>query len=627
MKMLLTTLNTKFIHTSLSVRYLYQSVKDLGRCDVMEFTINDNIENIFSSVYKNRYDIIGFSCYIWNIEKTLKVCSNLKKADPDVRIILGGPEVSFDSIALMKEYDFIDYIIEGEGESALRKLALYLRGNYEEKDQLEMIGDVDFKENTDRNIKESMDSIINIGDIDSLIYRSKIMPDYPSEYVPDSNGRFIIRNKKSKDLDLSQVRSPYLDSTRKDFENKIVYYETSRGCTFNCDYCLSSVTKGVRFFPLDMVRKDLKHLVDLGVKQIKFVDRTFNSHKEKTLEIIRYLIEIDDKKINFHFEITAHMLDEKMMDILKDARPGLFQFEIGVQSTNPKTIKAVNRVDNFEVLSEKVKTISSYKNIHQHLDLIAGLPYEDLVSFKKSFNDVFMLRPDMLQMGFLKMLKGSPIRENSEKYGYVYREYPPYEYISNDFISASETLYLKDIEDLVDSYYNSGLYRYSADYLYTNYYKENPFGLFEDLLSFKEKNIPDGAVSRDKAFQILYDFHNYISGSDDSFFAELLKLDYLLMGRNRVIPEFLKGNSKRPDQKKIIEICETADIQSFFDMNGIHPMQIIKNLHAEIFSYDILSYINEGRSHIEENIMLLFDYSGAKDYMEKVKFTGGKYEI
>lgn len=624
MKMLLTTLNTKFIHTSLSVRYLYQSVKDICSCDIMEFTINDNLENIFSSIYKNNYDFIGFSCYIWNIEKILKICSNLKKADPSIRIILGGPEVSFDSIALMEEHDFIDYIIEGEGESALRKLVFFLQRYYEKKDQSEMINEIEIKGDTDKNIEESPDGNIEIGDIDSLIYRS---PDYPCESDSNRSGGFIIRNKKSMALDLSLISSPYKDSIMEDFENKIVYYETSRGCTFNCDYCLSSVTKGVRFFSLETVKEDLKHLVDLGVKQIKFVDRTFNSHKEKTLEIMKYLIAIDNRKINFHFEITAHMLDEKMLDLLKDVRPGLFQFEIGVQSTNPKTIKAVSRVDNFDVLSEKVKKVSSYNNIHQHLDLIAGLPYEDISSFRKSFNDVFNLKPDMLQLGFLKMLKGSPIRDQAERYGYVYRDYPPYEFISNDHISASETLYLKDIEDLVDSYYNSGLYRYSIDYIYTNQYKENPFGMFEDLRSFKLRTIPEGAVSRDKAFRILFDFHKSISDKDDAFFAELLKLDYLLMGRNRVIPEFLKGKSIKPDQKKVIEICERPDIQTYFEMDGMHPMQIIKNLHAEIFTYDLLGYINDGKSRIQENIILLFDYSGAKDYMDKVKFTGGKYEI
>ncbi len=434
MKILFTTLNSKFIHTNLAIKYLSKCWKNFD-VTTKEYTINEDVEQIFFDILSKGYDMVAFSCYIWNIEQTLVLAQNLKKVRPEMKILFGGPEASFEVQELMTKNPCIDIVVAGEGEEAMLKMS--------------------------EIAWENLDELLEIPNLylrkgDEILHRS----------IEKSLDRAMVTQ------DLSIVPLAYEDATSESIENKIVYYETSRGCTYNCSYCLSATSKGIRYFDKERVFGELKKLVELGAQQIKFVDRTFNADPKRAAELVDFLMQIDDGKINFHFEITAHLLQQELLDKIKNARVGLFQFEIGVQSTNPKTLKAVHRADQFGLLSENVRQVQSYGNIHQHLDLIAGLPYEGKERFIQSFNDVFELQPDALQMGFLKMLKGSPIYYQAEEFGYVFRSYPPYEILYNEFISATELMELKQVEEILDRYYNKGRYKNSMRYLYSFFCKK-----------------------------------------------------------------------------------------------------------------------------------------------------------
>ena len=421
MKTILTTLNSKYIHTALSIRYLKSYSQDITDIDLMEFTINQNVDFIAGEIYKRNPDIIGFSTYIWNRDKTLKVCETIKLVYPDVKIILGGPEVYFDGQDLMVEHWYIDFIVYGEGEITFKELLESI-----------LMGKKDY-------------SYIN-----GLIYRK---------------GDSIIQNPPRKLIkNLDSIPSPY-SFIGDEFKNKIVYLVSSRGCPFNCQFCLSSTIKGVRYFSLDRVKEDLEKLIDAKVKQVKFVDRTFNANKEYAMEIMNFIMEKDPHNMNFHFEVTAHLLDDDMLKFLKRAKEGLFQFEIGVQSTNVKTLEAIGRKTNLPKLKKVTEEIKSYNNIHQHLDLIAGLPYEDYDSFKDSFNYVYEIKPEKIQLGFLKLLKGSGLRNKRGKYGFKFLDSPPYEVLETNYISYEEMLKLKGIEDLVEKYYNEGYFEHSIEYI------------------------------------------------------------------------------------------------------------------------------------------------------------------
>ena len=465
MKILLTTLNSKFIHTNLAIRYIKESIKDLIDVDLREYTINNQLDYILKDIYLKDYDAVFFSTYIWNVYDIVKICENLKKVKPNLIIGLGGPEVSYDSEEAMEKYQFVDYILRDEGEMVMRDLVKYFRGE------------------------------MSIEDVDGITYRQ--------------DGK-IIRNKTRellKDLDL--IPSPYENLDVKEYENRIVYYETSRGCPFNCQYCLSSAIKGLRYFSIDRVKRDLKNLIDARVSQIKFIDRTFNANKKFAKEIMEFLMENDNGYTTYHFEVTAHLLDDDMLEFLKDCKEGLFQFEIGVQTTNQEALDAVGRRDDFEKLSYVVKTIESYQNIHQHLDLIAGLPYEGYDSFEKSFNDVFGLQIEQLQLGFLKMIKGTGMRARAEEFEYKYKDYAPYEVLSNKFISYDEILKLKDIEDILERYYNSNNFSLSVKYIIENYYSESAFKFFEEFAIYFDKNgYFDVAQGKNQLYKILLDFYN-----------------------------------------------------------------------------------------------------------------------
>lgn len=563
MKILLTTLNSKYIHSALSLKYIYNNIVDINdiSVNVKEYTINENLQDIFADILSDTYDLIAFSCYIWNIEYIIKLCNDIKIANEDVKILLGGPEVSYESYEFMLRHKFADFIIRDEGEVIFRK---FVKSYIQDK---------------------------NFSNIPSFLYRE--------------NGK-IIENEYEPPIDnLALIRGAYDIFNENDIKDKIVYYETSRGCSYSCAYCLSSITKKVRFFPYEKVISDIKKIVDAGAKQIKFVDRTFNFDKNRTSDIIRYLCSIDNGKINFHFEITAHILQDDLLDILKNVRQGLFQFEIGVQSTNKETIKSVNRVDNFEKIKEKVIKIKSFGNIHQHLDLIVGLPYEDIKSLKKSFNDVMNLRPDNLQLGFLKVLKGSPIKEMTNEYKIKYREYSPYEVISTKFISYKEVIMVKHMEEMLEDYYNSMTYNYSLDYVF-DVFDGDYFDFFKKFSEFKINNYYNKNLSRDTRFLLLYEFIKSIFDNDKlRVFKEFLRFDFLLMGRNRNIPEFLLGTSIDSITKKTI-------ITEFLDNTDIN-ISNKNNLVLERFEIDISLYkIKKIICYL--NTYVIFDYNKEKNF-------------
>ncbi len=484
MRTLLTTLNSKYVHHALSLKCLKKAADEF---DVMikEFTINDNLDAVIAHIFKCRADIIAFSCYIWNVEKTFLICDAIKKINPDTIIILGGLEVSFDSVDIMKNHPYVDYIISGEGEVPFRELLSYLNGK-----------------KTD------------ILTVSNVYYRE---------------GENILFTGGKCDYDINDYGFVY-DESINDLKGKIIYYETSRGCPYNCSYCLSGRDNKVSFLDVERVKKEMQFFIDNNVSLVKLVDRTFNADRRRADEIFKYVIS-NSKNTAFHFELAGDLIDDKTIEILKSAPEGIMQFEIGVQTTNEPTVEAIGRKIDFQRLKARILPIIALDTIHIHLDLIAGLPYEDITSFKKSFNDVISLRPHMLQLGFLKLLKGSRIRMESDKNHYVYKSHAPYEVISNDFMSYEDIVYLKDIEHVLDAYYNSGVFKNTFDYLFEKY--EDRFMLFDRIrCHFEANGLFDISLSYDR----LYDEMEKVFKKEGDGFRDSLYLDRYMNKNAKIKP-------------------------------------------------------------------------------------------
>lgn len=563
MKVLLTTLNSKFIHSNLAIRYLREFAKDLANIEIMEFTINQPLEQILSAIYKSNPDLVGFSTYIWNINQTLEIAEALKIIKPEIKIMLGGPEVSFDGFQLLEKHKFIDYIIYGEGEETFR----------------EMLQSVD------------------LCDVNGLIFRKE--------------GESIINPPREQIKNLGIIPSPY-ENIGDEFKNRIVYYETSRGCPFNCEFCLSSTIKGVRFFSLDRVKRDIKTLVESGVSQIKFVDRTFNANKSYSREIMDFIMDLDPKNMNFHFEVTAHLIDEDTLEYLKIPKEGLFQFEIGVQSTNPQTINSIGRVTDFEKLKYVTSNIKGNRNIHQHLDLIAGLPYEDYSSFANSFNDVYEIRPEKLQLGFLKLLKGSGLRIDEKKYGYKYLDKPPYEILQNKYLDYGDILKLKDVENLVEKYYNEGYFLHSLEFIIRNFFK-TPFRFYEDFASYwEEQGLNELSHSRNSLYQILFDYYIHRQFSLEDYFMEIIKLDYISNNRKVTLPSGVDRSNENLSSIELHNLLKDGDLlhEHLFDYKELPTKKLINKVIIEAFSKDVLRIIkNDYRvKDADRDIYILFEY-------------------
>ncbi|HEX3011895.1 MAG TPA: DUF4080 domain-containing protein [Syntrophomonadaceae bacterium] len=480
-KILLCTLNSKYIHSSLALRYLKAECADrFPDTIIREFTINEPLPHITSEIFLQGPDILCFSCYIWNIQPTLQICQDIKKVLPQTIIILGGPEVSFDSTQLMENFPCIDYIIKGEGDIALVSL-----------------------------LDSIVTGVVSPEHIPGLVYRlnNEIREDHALAIVHD----------------LNQIPVPYQEDF--DLKDRLVYYETSRGCPYNCTYCLSSTIKGVRFFPLDRVKKDLSFFIDHEVKQVKFVDRTFNCNENRAIDIMKMILE-HPGKTKFHFEICADLISPVMLDFLSEVPPHIFDFEIGIQSTCNETLEAVNRKTDWHKLSYNVRQLKQNGNIHLHLDLIAGLPFEDYKRFALSFNMVYDLEPDVLQLGFLKLLKGSSIREEADLHNYVFESIPPYQVMANRYINYYELIKLNRIEDLLDKYYNSNDFSVTLSYVCNQLYSHNAFAFYEEFSTYWDsKGLFQAAHRKDALYSLLRDFLSAKSQSD--IINELLKFDYL----------------------------------------------------------------------------------------------------
>lgn len=537
----LVSLSAKFIHSSLALRYLtrfQQNEKDHA-LTTLEFTINQQPGFIVDEIFRTAPDAVFFSCYIWNVEMLKQICPVLKKILPHCLIGFGGPEVSYESDAFLAENSAVDFIMRGEGELVFTELL----------DALDY-GAPSFSE------------------IRGLTYRH------------DSN---IIQNPAQAPLDLALLPFPY-DDDFGDVTDKIIYYETSRGCPYSCGYCLSSIEKGVRFVPLEKVLPELQKFLDHSVRQVKFIDRTFNCKKSHAMAIWQYLHQHDNGVTNFHFEITADLMDEETIAFLHTVRKGLFQFEIGVQSTNPKTIAAIHRNVDFAKLIPIVQAIQQGHNIHQHLDLIAGLPYEDYQSFGHSFNDVYALKPEQLQLGFLKVLKGSMIYHHSEDFGIQYHDTAPYEVLCTEALPYQDTLRLKYIEEMVELYYNSGKFLYTIAYLVPFY--ESPFAFYEQLAQFwVDKRCHYQSQSKLGLCDILYAFIQSNQQIDLRQMQWRLKFDLCLHEKPKRLPEWLTVSHQAQYQTIIADFYRQAEyiakyLPNYTDMDH---KAIARQTHLEVF--------------------------------------------
>lgn len=555
-KTLLVSINAKFIHSNLAIRSLKAyTEKNLPiTVDIAEFTINQPIDVIMREIYQISPDIIGFSCYIWNFESVKLLLCELKKLLPHCVFLLGGPEVSYNPDEVIAETG-ADIVMIGEGEHTFLSLmqALLVGHSY--------------------------------ADVNGIVYQAegKIMITPPNE-----------------PLDLKEVPFVYGDDF-SDLQNRIVYYESSRGCPFHCQYCLSGGNGGVRFLPLERVYSDLAHFLKANLRQVKFVDRTFNCNKQYSMAIWRYLCEQDNGITNFHFEIAAELLDDEMIDYLNHARKGLFQLEIGVQSTNVQTLTAIKRITLPDKLTPIIRSLQRGKNIHLHLDLIAGLPYEDYCCFKSSFNYVYSLSPNQLQLGFLKLLKGSGLFADKERYGLKCTDFAPYEVISTDWLSYAEILRLKMVEEMVETYYNSSRYAKSLDYLVSLF--EHPFDFFEALGDYYEANkLHLAPHSKVEYYDILFGFFKQTGLGEEERFKWLCLYDIYAHEKAKRLPLWLNISKGGNYKNRFFDFVENNRQLFFPDYAEFDTKQILRLVHFEVFPFNPIT-------GTEGETTLLFRYS------------------
>ena len=527
MKILLAACNAKYIHSNLAVYNLKScSGEYSSRVVVKEYTINQIRDDILKDIYLEQPDVVCFSCYIWNISFVRELVPDLKKILPQVEFWAGGPEVSYDAVEFLKKNPAFFGVMVGEGEETFHELA----GYYIERKPETLSG------------------------IRGVAFRD------------ENKGWDIVHTGWRELMDLSKV--PFAYSNLTEFKNRIIYYESSRGCPFSCSYCLSSIDKKLRFRDIELVKKELQFFIDNKVPQVKFVDRTFNCKHDHAMEIWRYITEHDNGITNFHFEISADLLRAEELALMKTMRPGLIQLEIGVQSTNPQTIKAIRRTMDFEKLKGIVEQIHSFGNIHQHLDLIAGLPYEGYESFHKSFCDVYALRPEQFQLGFLKVLKGSHMMEMTGEYQILYKDREPYEVLSTAWLTYGEILGLKMVESMVEVYYNSGQFKNTLVFL--EKYFDDPFRMYEALGRFYEKKgYSEISHSRMRRYEILMEFAGEQKEIPLEVLSDVMLLDLYLRENLKSRPSF--ASDQKPyerliwDYRKVEKIPKTAHIEVFRD--------------------------------------------------------------
>lgn len=520
----------------------------------MEFSINDRPERVVEQIYYEKPDIIAFSCYIWNMPYVEQLSVLIKRIDSNIKILYGGPEVSYNSETALRDSS-ADYLIEGEGEEPYR---------------------------------EFIEHIICGAPLNNI----------RSLYVKHDDS--ILYGGKRELIDMDKLVFPY--TPEDNLNNKIVYYEASRGCPFNCKYCLSSTIHGVRFLGLERVKKELTFLMDKKVRLVKFVDRTFNCSTKFSMDIWEYLMK-QDTETGFHFEISANLLNEDQIRLLSKAPKGRFQFEVGVQTTNDKILKNINRFVKFNEIKKQVVALQKYDNIMQHLDLIAGLPGETLESFINSFNDVYNIGPDEIQLGFLKVLKGSPMEAEADRWGIVHSPYTPYEVIKTNHISYEKLLLLKRVEEMVDKYYNSQKFKTIIKYFIPKF--KTPFDFYLNLGNFfYDKGYFSRNISSIDYYKVFLEFNNEILYEPSEVLKELIKFDYLMFNKKKWLPEFLVRDINKNLERDVKEAVKKKIVHLPFE-----------NYHFESFKVDILRYINSD-DIMEGNYYLIFQEDKANNILD-----------
>lgn len=556
MKILLVACNAKYIHSNLAVYDLQAYASDYADHIVLkEYTINQQKDDIMRDIYLEHPDVVCVSCYIWNLSFVKELMADLIKILPGADFWAGGPEVSYDAEKFLTENSEFKGVMVGEGEETFKELA----GYYVEKNPQ------------------------NLKDMTGICYR---------------DGDQIIHNGWRQIMDLSSI--PFIYKDLSEFKNRIIYYESSRGCPFSCSYCLSSIDKKLRFRDTETVKKELQFFIDNKVPQVKFVDRTFNCKHDHAMAIWKYINEHDNGVINFHFEISADLLREEELQEMSTMRPGLIQLEIGVQSTNPDTIKAIHRTMDFEKLKGIVDRIHSFGNIHQHLDLIAGLPYEDYDSFRHSFNDVYALKPQQLQLGFLKVLKGSHMMEMCREYGIVYKTQEPYEVLSTKWLDYDHVLKLKTVENMVEVYYNSGQFQNTLEYL-ENFFQD-AFSIYERLGSFyMEKGYGDVSHTRMRRYEILLEFLEDVPEISMDQVKDQMVYDLYLRENLKSRPGFARD--QKPFERQIWDfrkrekVAKNAHVEVFADgtvllFNYADRNPLTNNAHVTDVTKDVFENLN-----------------------------------
>lgn len=537
MKFLLVGINAKYIHSNPAIYSLraYAGEEYHKNIELAEYTINNQKEEILADLFKRKPDVIGFSCYIWNFGIVQELLLEIPKILQNTDIWLGGPEVSFDGEELLEAYPAVTGIMTGEGEAAFKDLLSYYKGNPNKK----------------------------LSQIEGLFLRG---------------GHTPVREI----LDINEL--PFLYDNLEDFKNRIIYYESSRGCPFRCSYCLSAIDKTVRLRDFCKVKEELQLFLDQKVPQVKFIDRTFNCNREHAMEIWHYILENDNGVTNFHFEIAADIMTEDEIELLGRMRPGLVQLEIGVQSTNEETLHEINRYVSKMHIARVVEELRIKENIHIHLDLIAGLPYENYESFVRSFNEVYEMKPEQLQLGFLKVLKGSPMAERAPGYGIVYQSVPPYEVLYTNWISYEEILKLKQVEKMVEIYYNSSQFGQTLLVLAEQF--EGPFSMYESLaLYYERKGFFINTPARSYRYQVILDFACEIDPEKKELYAELLTYDFYLRENAKSRPSFSR------------------------DLSSYHIRQTGRMTHMDIFFYSVWEKdVSKICRKKEEPNRVLFDY-------------------
>ena len=559
MKTVLVAINAKYIHSNLAVYSLRSYARTFGYApELLEFTINQQKDQILKGIYEAKPDLLCFSCYIWNLSYVEEIIEDIKKILPKITIWAGGPEVSYDAPQFLKRHPEVDGIMCAEGEQTLTELIRYYESEKSQGKSLDEINGIVYQEN--RMIHQT--PLRDIMNMDDLVF-------------------------------------PYEDL--KDFEHKIIYYESSRGCPFSCSYCLSSIDKKLRFRSFSLVEKELEFFLAHKVPQVKFVDRTFNCKKSHAIAIWTYIKEHDNGITNFHFEVAADLLTEDEIALIQTMRPGLIQLEIGVQSTNEKTLAEIHRKTDFEEITRKVKAVQKGENVHQHLDLIAGLPYENYESFGHSFNDVYALKPEQLQLGFLKVLKGSYMAEAAEGYGCVHKAKPPYEVLGTRWLSYEEILKLKGVEEMVEVYYNSGQFQKTIRAM--EHLFETAFSMYEELADFYEKNgYNEISHTRIRRYEILQEFLQEKEANLE-YFKQLMIFDLYARENMKTRPQWANDLSAYKMQILDFYKKEEENPELLTDYQGYQARQTIKMTHIEVFTYDVINENEEKGAY-----PVLFDY-------------------